>query len=192
MLVRKNTIKELDKNKIIEYSTIKFQENAFATKINLRIDPLNKNQITKCSKILEAIVPIQPNTYSNNDKLKILWLAPNEWLIITNNENNLLQNLQNQVGQQIASVTDVSENKTVLKVSGNKLYKLLAKFLVLDLNKCLPNNFSLAQTLFVKVPIIIIRNHKNKEEPEVDIITNRSHSNYIYSLLVDGSNNLDF
>ena len=142
MLQRKNTIKELDKNQVIEHSKIKFQENAFTTKINLRIDPLNKNQITKCSNILEAIVPMKPNTCSNNEKLKILWLGPNEWLIITNNENNLLQNLQNQLGQQIASVTDVSENRTVLKISGKKLYKLLAKFLVLDLNKCLPNNFS--------------------------------------------------
>ena len=76
-------------------------------------------------------------------------------------------------------------------MSCNKIYKLLSKFLVLDLEKNLPDESSCAQTLFVKVPVLLVRNHYDGI-PEIDIFTNRSHANYIYNLLVDGTKNLDF
>ena len=34
------------------------------------------------SKIFEAELPMKPNSYSINDKIKCIWLGPNEWLII--------------------------------------------------------------------------------------------------------------
>ena len=87
------------------------------------------------------------------------------------------------------SVTDVSENRTIIRISGEKLFTLLSKFLVLDLEKNLSNQLSCAQTLFVKVPILIVRNNKNDQIPEIDIFTNRSHAMYVYELLVDGTKN---
>ena len=56
------------------------------------------------------------------------------------------------------------------------------------MDKNLTNTSSVVQTLFVKVPIIIVRNYEYVQYPEVDIFANRSHSNYIYNLLVDGIN----
>ena len=32
----------------------------------------------------------------------------------------------------------------------------------------------------------------NNQTPEIDIFANRSHANFIYNLLKDGSKNLDF
>ena len=78
------------------------------------------------------------------------------------------------------------------KTGGEKIYILLSKFLTLDLEKSLPNQYSCAQTLFVKVPILIVRNNNNAQIPEIDLFINRSHANYIYNLLVDGTKNLDF
>ena len=83
-------------------------------------------------------------------------------------------------------------NRTIIRISGGKLFKLLSKFLVLDIDKALYNESSVAQTLFIKVSILIVRNHKDNELPEVDIYVNRSQANYIYKLLVDGTKNLDF
>ena len=62
----------------------------------------------------------------------------------------------------------------------------------LDLEKSLPSESTCAQTLFAKVPILLLRNHNENQVPEIDIFLNNSHANYVYNLIVDGSENLDF
>ena len=96
------------------------------------------------------------------------------------------------MGDKEASVTDVSENRTIIRISGIKIFTLLSKFLVLDLEKNLSSESSCAQTFFIKVPLLLVRNNNNDEIPEIDIFVNRSHANYIYNLIIDGTKNLDF
>ena len=189
-LQQDNCIKSLSNNKVENHNGIEIQELPFINKINVRIDTNDNKNIIKCGKLINAILPVQPNTYVTNDNVKVIWLGPNEWLI-TNNQN-LYKNLKNEIGDIQASVTDVSENRTVIRISGDQIFKLLSKFLVLDLEKNLPDESSCAQTLFVKVPVLLVRNNNEKQIPEIDIFTNRSHANYIYNLIVDGSQYLDF
>ena len=195
MLNRENSIHVLQNNAIQEHAEIKFQELPFMTKINLRGDPDDKNFMLSAGKALNAILPTKANTYTNNESLKIIWLGPNEWLIIDEKEDNkqdLYSKLENSIGSQNASVTNVSENRTIIRMMGTKLFILLAKFLTLDLDNSLANSSSVAQTLFIKVPVLLLRHHKNKQEQKIDIYTNRSHTNYVYKILVDGAKNLDF
>jgi len=189
-LQQDNCIKSLSNNKVENHFGVEIQELPFINKINVRIDTNDNKNIIKCGKLINAILPVQPNTYVTNDNVKVIWLGPNEWLI-TNNQN-LYKNLKNEIGDIQASVTDVSENRTVIRISGDQIFKLLSKFLVLDLEKNLPDESSCAQTLFVKVPVLLVRNNNEKQIPEIDIFTNRSHANYIYNLIVDGSQYLDF
>ena len=189
-LQQDNCIKSLSNNKVENHFGVEIQELPFINKINVRIDTNDNKNIIKCGKLINAILPVQPNTYVTNDNVKVIWLGPNEWLI-TNNQN-LYKNLKNEIGDIQASVTDASENRTVIRISGHQIFKLLAKFLVLDLEKNLPDESSCAQTLFVKVPVLLVRNNNEKQIPEIDIFTNRSHANYIYNLIVDGSQYLDF
>ncbi len=189
-LQQDNCINSLSNNKVENHFGVDIQELPFINKINVRIDINDNQNIIKCGKLINAILPIQPNTYVKNDNVKAIWLGPNEWLI-TNNQN-LYKNLKNEIGDIQASVTDVSENRTVIRISGDQIFKLLSKFLVLDLEKNLPDESSCAQTLFVKVPVLLVRNNNEKQIPEIDIFTNRSHANYIYNLIVDGSQYLDF
>ena len=189
-LQQDNCIKSLSNNKVENHFGVEIQELPFINKINVRIDTNDNKNIIKCGKLINAILPVQPNTYVTNDNVKVIWLGPNEWLI-TNNQN-LYNNLKSEIGDIQASVTDVSENRTVIRISGEQIFKLLSKFLVLDLEKNLPDESSCAQTLFVKVPVLLVRNNNEKQIPEIDIFTNRSHANYIYNLIVDGSQYLDF
>ena len=192
MLDRDNTIDSLKNNKIQELGDIKIQELPFINKINLRFDPRNKNYMSLCDKILGIILPTKPNTYSKNEKVKSLWLGPDEWLIVNESKNDLFSKLTNELKEEETSVTDVSENRTVIRLTGEKIFILLSKFLTLDLDNNLFNQSCCAQTLFVKVPSLLIRNNNENEIPEIDIFINRSHANYIYNLLVDGTKNLDF
>ena len=191
MLKRENIIHPIQNNNDKNYSDIKIQEISFIKKINLRLNPNNKNFMAICGKILGTILPTKPNTYNKIDKIKIVWLGPDEWLIIYNDENNILEKLQHELGNLETSATDISENRTIINVSGDKVNILLSKFLVLDLEKNLSNESSCAQTLFVKVPILLLRNNKKNQIQYIDILTNRSHANYIYKLLLDGTINLD-
>ena len=190
MLNREKTIHSI--NNIIEHFEIKFQELPFVNKINLRTDPNNNDYMSSCFKILGAILPIKPNTYIKNEKVKIIWLSPDEWMVISDQENELFIKLKNELGDLEASVTDVSENRTIIRLSGKKIFTLLSKFLFLDLEKNLGTQSSCAQTLFVKVPILLVRNENSNQIPVIDIFINRSHANYIFNLLVDGTKNLDF
>jgi len=197
MLIRENTIIELKEDTIKEYSGITFRELPFVTKINIRGNPRDKNFMSANEKIIDSVLPTKVNTCTNNGKIKILWLGPSEWLIVDENENfnsELISQLDNINNQEETSVTDVSENRTVIRIAGKNIYTLLGKFIVLDLDKNLENESSVVQTLFVKVPIILIRNHgnSNNQIPEIDLYTNRSHANYVYNLLVDGTHNLKF
>ena len=191
ILERENTIKSLQNNKIENFFGINIQELAFINKINLRINTKNTNYMKVCGKILNTILPTKPNIFTKNGNLKIIWLSPDEWLI-TNEDDNLFSKLKNEIGDLEASVTDISENRTIVRLSGEKIYKLLSKFLVLDLEKSLPSESTCAQTLFAKVPILLLRNHNENQVPEIDIFLNNSHANYVYNLIIDGSENLDF
>ena len=191
ILERENNIKSLQNNKIENFFGNNIQELAFINKINLRINNKNTDYMKVCGKILNTILPIKPNTFIKNGNLKIIWLSPDEWLI-ANDDDNLLLKLRNEIGDLEASVTDISENRTIVRLSGENIYKLLSKFLVLDLEKSLPSESTCAQTLFAKVPILLLRNHNENQVPEIDIFLNNSHANYVYSLIIDGSENLDF
>ena len=193
MLDRKNTIQSLKNNKFKKLGDkvffIKIKELPFVKKINLRLDPNDKDCVSSCGEILGTMLPTKANTYSTNAiNEKVIWLGPNEWLIVSDDDDAFLK-LLNEIGDLEASLTDVSENRTIIRISGKYVYVLLSKFLVLDLEKNLSTDSSCAQTLFVKVPVLLVRNHYDRTG--IDIFTNRSHANYIYNLIVDGTKNLD-
>ena len=190
MLNREKTINSI--NNVAEHFEIKFQELPYVNKINLRLDPKNNDYMSSCYKILGAVLPTKPNIYIKNEKVKIIWLSPDEWMVVNDQENELFIKLKNELGDLEASVTDVSENRTIIRLSGKKIFTLLSKYLVLDMEKSLGTQSSCAQTLFVKVPILLVRNENSNQIPVIDIFINRSHANYIFNLLVDGTKNLDF
>ena len=89
MLNREKTIHFFNHNNIIEHFGIKIQELPYVNKINLRLDPNNNVYMSSCGKILGAVLPTKPNTYVQNEKVKIIWLGPDEWIVINDKENEL-------------------------------------------------------------------------------------------------------
>ena len=192
MLTRENIIK---KTSIKNYNGFNFQELSNIPKINLRGNSADKDFVTNVGKILDALLPTEANTSNSNNKLKIIWLSPNEWLIEIyeiKDFNKIFTDLQYSLNTQNTAITDVTENRTILNLNGSHLYKLLSKFMVIDLDRVLNKESSVAQTIFIKVPVLIVRNHQKNEKQSINLHTNRSHAQYIIDLLVDGSKNIDF
>lgn len=186
-LERKAVLKDLK----IEKNGISIEEIPFINKLNLRGNSKDKDFLSKTGTILETLIPLDPNTKVSNTKFQVIWLSPNEWIINFFN-NDIFIKIHNQLNDQLnsekTSVTDISENKTVIRVVGNKSVELLRKFMILDIDKTLNDNSRVAQTIFVKIPVLIIRNHLNEEKQSFDIHVNRSYTNYLRALLVDGCN----
>jgi len=192
MLIRENVLKNI---LIKDCDDFDFKELSNIPKINLRGSITDKDFITNVEKILDTLLPTEPNTSISNNKLKIIWLSPNEWLIEIyeiKDFNKIFTDLQYSLNAQNTAITDVTENRTILNLNGSRLYKLLSKFMVIDLDKILNKESSVAQTIFIKVPVLIVRNHQKSKKQSINLHTNRSHAQYIINLLVDGSKNIDF
>lgn len=192
MLIRENVLKNI---LIKDCDDFDFKELSNIPKINLRGSITDKDFITNVRKILDTLLPTEPNTSISNNKLKIIWLSPNEWLIEIyeiKDFNKIFTDLQYSLNAQNTAITDVTENRTILNLNGSRLYKLLSKFMVIDLDKVLMNESFVAQTIFIKIPVLIVRNHQTNEIPSINLHTNRSHAKYIIDLLIDGSKNIDF
>ena len=137
MLDRENVLK---KSYIKDYNGFNFEELSNISKINLRGNSDDKNFITNVGKVLNALIPIEPNTSNSNNILRIIWLSPNEWLIEIYQQKDfdkIFQDLKKSLNSHNTAITNVTENRTILKLSGVHLYKLLSKFMIIDLDKVL-------------------------------------------------------
>ena len=170
------------------FNNISIEERHLVGKINLRGKSTDKEFMKNVGSVLELVLPIEPNVRVSNNNISIIWLSPNEWLIETpNNETEkILKLLKSALNPQKTAVTDVSFNKTVLRLEGDNIFTLLSKYLVINLEEVLKTNYSVAQTIFIKIPILLIRNNNDQETTSIDIHVNRSHAKYVYELLIDG------
>ena len=167
---------------------ISIQERNLLGKINLRGKSSDKEFMKNVGSVLDLVLPIEPNVRVSNNNISIIWLSPNEWLIETPQAETkkVLTLLKSTLNPQKTAITDVSYNRTVLRLEGDHVFTLLSKYLVINLEEVLKTNYSVAQTIFIKIPILLIRNNSNNETISIDIHLNRSHAKYVYELLIDG------
>jgi sarcosine oxidase subunit gamma len=187
ILKRKSVLEDLK----IERNGISIEELPFVNKINLRGNTTDRVFMSNTGSVLDILIPTEPNTKIENKNLQVIWLSPNEWLlnfIYNENFTRIFENLSNKLNPENTSITDISESKTIIRVEGINTTELLRKFLILDIDSILNSNSKVAQTIFVKVPILIVRNHKDQDTQSFDIHLNRSHSTYLKDLLLDGCN----
>ena len=186
-LIRKAVLENVK----IEKNGISIEELPFVGKLNLRGNSKDKDFLNNAGSILKTLIPLDPNTKIQNKDFQVIWLSPNEWLLSFFNNDifiEILNKLYNQLNPEKTSVTDISENKTIIRIEGNHTSELLRKFMVIDIDNVLNDNSRVAQTIFVKIPIIIIRNHLDEEKQSFDVHVNRSHTKYLSDLLLDGCN----
>ncbi len=188
MSLTRNTVLEDIK---IEKNGISIEELPFIGKINLRGNTQDRDFLSNTGSVLDILIPTEPNTKIQNKELQVIWLSPNEWLLrFLNNDNfiRIFEELNNKLNPEKTSITDTSENKTIIRIEGKHTTELLRKFMVLDIDNALKDNLQVAQTIFVKIPVLIIRNHLDQDKQSFDIHVNRSHTSYLRDLLLDGCN----
>ena len=185
-----NNVLNLNKK---NYNGVTIEELSLSGKINIRGKSSDKEFMKNIGSALNLVLPIEPNVRIFNNNISIMWLGPNEWLVITpeNEKDGIISLLKSNLNPQKTAITDVSFNRTILRLEGEKVFTLLSKFLVANLEKILKTNFSVAQSIFIKIPVLFVRNNTDEEPTSLDLHLNRSHTKYVYELLVDGSKNLN-
>ncbi|MGZ8565665.1 MAG: sarcosine oxidase subunit gamma [Actinomycetota bacterium] len=102
--------------------------------------------------------PVEPNTVTGDMARGVLWLGPDEWLVVAGPgaAPELVAELSEALVGEHHSVVDVSANRTVIELRGPGRHELLATGCSVDLDpaggwgpgRC-------AQTMFGTVPVLL-------------------------------------
>jgi len=172
------------------------RERAFLGHLNLRGRPGDPHFTHAVSTVLGIDLPLQPNTVHEAGDTTVLWLGPDEWLVLTADGHGdpLLQALRAAFGGARAgdteatglhaAVTDVGGGQTVLGLSGPAVRDLLAKGCPLDLH---PRSFDVgrcAQSHLAKAPLLL---RQVDRAPSFELIVRRSFSDYVWAWLDDAA-----
>ncbi len=102
--------------------------------------------------------PLEPNTVTGDMARGVLWLGPDEWLVVAGPGVALAMSaeLTERLAGEHHSVVDVSANRTVLELRGHDRHDLLATGCSLDLDRAGGWRAGrCAQTLLDTVPVLL-------------------------------------
>jgi sarcosine oxidase subunit gamma len=108
-----------------------------------------------CGSVLGVRPPTEPNTVAASDTLSILWLGPDEWLVIA--QDLALEKLRAALTGIHSAAVDVSSSRKALVVSGARAEEVLAKAATLDFSLAAFRVGSCAQTNIARTQGIIER-----------------------------------
>ena len=111
--------------------------------------------------------PVEPNTVAEVDGRTVLWLGPDEWLVLGGREEDFAD---------AAAAVDVSANRVVFELAGPGAAEVLATGCSVDVapGRC-------AQTLLARAQVILLR-------PEPDrwwLLVRPSYAPYVRAWLED-------
>jgi sarcosine oxidase, subunit gamma len=154
-------------------------ESAHRTIINIRGNAGDPAFAASVKAATGVDLPARANTVAAAGDVKILWLGPDEWWVVgpDGRTADLLAALRQAFEGQHAAVTDVSESRTAITLSGPKARDLLARGISLDLH---PRAFAAgqcAQTSLSKANVLL---HQTDDRPSYDIYVLKSFADYLW------------
>jgi sarcosine oxidase subunit gamma len=102
------------------------------------------------------VLPTTPNTWVAASGRELLWLGPDEWLVVGEDDaSELVSWLEATTPDGHRSIADVSANRAVIELDGPSGRDLLARGCGLDLHPRSWRPGRCAQTLLARVPVLI-------------------------------------
>ena len=150
---------------------IEMAEVPFLTQLNVRRDPDGPAGLP---------FPTQPCTSVRSGDADVLWLGPDEWLVV--GPPGAAERLTSAVGAEHASIVDVSAQRTTLALTGPAVRDVLAGGCAIDLD---PRTFGVGdcvQTEVAHAPVILLR-----RDPGFWVLVRASFAAHLADWLVDAS-----
>jgi sarcosine oxidase subunit gamma len=102
-------------------------------------------------------LPVEPGTTAARGERAVLWLGPDEWLVVgpDGDAEGIARDLQTGAGAGWVTTVDLSANRTVLELGGPRAREVLAKGCTLDLHPRGLEPGRCAQTALARAQVIL-------------------------------------
>jgi sarcosine oxidase subunit gamma len=167
---------------------IRLCERTGLGKIDLRGDPGERAFMTGVGRVLDLLLPTEPNSSASKNAITALWLGPDQWLLTCPGDDTsfFINSLREALADIHAAVTDQSDGRVAFGLAGPSARDVLAKGCPLDLH---PRSFtpgSAAQILLAKSDVLIhLRADDPRQGPSFDVYVARSFAHYLWAWLQD-------
>jgi sarcosine oxidase subunit gamma len=166
---------------------IRLEEVAFLTQLSLRLDA-DGPALAAVEGVLRQELPVRPCTVSRADERTLLWLGPDEWLLVgrpgeqAELQRALRDALAPFLGAGPSTVVDVSAHRTTIDVRGTLARDLLAKGCSLDLHPNVLTSDRCASVLLARAPVVLVP-HEDAEG--LRLLVRSSFAGYVADWLLD-------
>jgi len=159
-------------------------EEAGLGHLNLRGDATDARFVDAVREQTGVAPPTEPNHWVAGSGGTLLWLGPDEWLLITDKdaETKMAEALNGAFAPMHAGATDVSSGQTVLVVRGTDARDLLAKGCSLDLHPRVFGPGRCAQGIVGSVGVCI---RQVDDAPTYELVVRRSFADFLWRWLLD-------
>jgi sarcosine oxidase, subunit gamma len=167
---------------------IRLGERLDVGKIGLRGDPGERAFMTGVGRVLDLLLPTEPNTSATKGRVTALWLGPDEWLLTCPVDDTafFINSLREALKGSHCAITEVSDGRVAFAFNGPSARDVLAKGCPLDLHPRSFTSGSCAQTLLAKAPVLI---HLVEDDPAAgpafEVYVARSFAQYLWAWLED-------
>ncbi len=167
---------------------VRLAERTGLGKIDLRGDPADRGFMTGIGRVLDLLLPTEPNTTASKGSITALWQGPDQWLLICPADDVafFINTLRQATAGSHAALTDVSDGRIALRLAGPSARDLLAKGCPLDLH---PRRFQpgqCAQSLLAKAAVLChLCADDAQQGPTFDLYVARSFADYLWTWLED-------
>jgi len=161
--------------------------------INIRGDASDARFIAGVEKSIKLSPPTEPNTVAGKPSAtRIMWLGPDEWMVITRpgGAERALKTLQKnlQVDDLHTSITDTSEARTCIRITGSRAREVISKGCSIDLHPSAFGPGQCAQTVVSRVGVMLAQTGGSKTtHPTYELYPLRSFATYLWTWLEDAS-----
>jgi sarcosine oxidase subunit gamma len=147
--------------------------------INIRGDAMNSAFVAAVRSATGVDLPLVANTVTAAGDIRMLWLGPNEWWVVATDARRveLIERLRQAFNGLHTNVTDVSESRTVISLSGPAARDVLARGISLDLHPRVFGPGQCAQTSMSKANVLL---HQVDNTPGYEIYILKSFSDYLW------------
>jgi sarcosine oxidase, subunit gamma len=146
----------------------------FLVQVDLRVDPSH-------AELAPISLPLDPNTAWHDRHHSVLWLGPDEWLILSSGEpaDELIGRLETAFTDVHHAAVDVSPNRVAVALTADDRFELLSHVCSLDLEPPSWGADRCAQTLLGRAQVVLF-----ERTGTTPILVGPSFADYVVDLLV--------
>jgi len=157
----------------------------FLTMTNLRFQP-GGPATDAVTAVLGVTPPARPNTWVRGDAGAVIWLGPDEWLVVSELAAPETQeaDLRAAVAPFGGAAADVSGQRVSLTLRGRHVRDVLAKGCALDLHRTVFRPGSSAQTTVGLAGVVLLA---DDDPGEFTVLVRQSFASYLADWLIDAA-----